>query len=112
LGQGRIVKELNQRPFVRILTPRRRSAGDDERNQLVPAYDKPSASEKTWLEAPAKNADAESPVGLSSAEADRRGRAFGPNAIADVSAHAFARALEKFWSPVPWMLEARSYSNL
>ena len=29
----------------------------------------------------------------------------GPNTTPDVSAHAFARALEKFWSPVPWMLE-------
>lgn len=57
------------------------------------------------LGAAAKIADASSPIGLTSAEADRRRRTFGPNAIADTSGHAFGRALEKFWSPVPWMLE-------
>jgi H+-transporting ATPase len=64
-----------------------------------------AASEKTRVEAPAKIAAAISSIGLTSAEADRRLDAFGPNAIPDVSAHGFARALEKFWSPVPWMLE-------
>ena len=29
----------------------------------------------------------------------------GPNTMPDVSANALSRALEKFWSPVPWMLE-------
>ncbi len=65
----------------------------------------PAADEKTQVEASAKVADTGSRIGLTSAEADRRRQTFGPNAIADVSAHPLARALEKFWSPVPWMLE-------
>ena len=65
----------------------------------------PTADEKTGVEASAKVADTGSPIGLTSAEADRRRQKFGPNAIADVSAHRLGRALEKFWSPVPWMLE-------
>ncbi|MGO9360714.1 MAG: HAD-IC family P-type ATPase [Xanthobacteraceae bacterium] len=65
----------------------------------------PVADEETQVAAPAKIAAASSPIGLTSAEADRRRHAFGPNAIPDVSAHALRRVLEKFWSPVPWMLE-------
>ncbi len=44
--------------------------------------------------------------GLTSEEARRRLGTFGPNAIADTSAHPLRTALEKFWAPVPWMLEA------
>ena len=46
------------------------------------------------------------PVGLTSDEARRRIEASGPNAMPDTSAHPFRMALEKFWAPVPWMLEA------
>ena len=31
---------------------------------------------------------------------------FGPNAMPDTSLHPLRMALEKFWAPVPWMLEA------
>lgn len=44
--------------------------------------------------------------GLSSAEARARIGAAGPNTMPDTSAHAWRMALEKFWAPVPWMLEA------
>jgi H+-transporting ATPase len=44
--------------------------------------------------------------GLSSAEAQRRLQATGPNAVPDTSEHPLRRALEKLWAPVPWMLEA------
>ena len=64
-----------------------------------------AADEGRAIEAPPKIAGASSPIGLTSAEAERRRETFGPNAIPDVSAHALVRALEKFWSPVPWMLE-------
>ena len=64
-----------------------------------------AADEGTAIEAPPKIADASSPIGLTSAEAERRRQTFGPDAIPDESAHALGRALEKFWSPVPWMLE-------
>jgi H+-transporting ATPase len=44
--------------------------------------------------------------GLTSEEADRRLKQFGPNAVPDTSLNPFRMALEKFWAPVPWMLEA------
>jgi H+-transporting ATPase len=44
--------------------------------------------------------------GLTSDEAGARLAKFGPNAMPDTSAHPFRTALEKFWAPVPWMLEA------
>ena len=44
--------------------------------------------------------------GLTNEEARRRLAQFGPNAMPDTSAHPFRMALEKFWAPVPWMLEA------
>jgi H+-transporting ATPase len=45
------------------------------------------------------------PTGLTEVEADRRRKSYGENTIADVGAHPLRRALDKFWSPVPWMLE-------
>jgi H+-transporting ATPase len=50
-------------------------------------------------------APARDPPGLTSVEADRRRAAQGGNALPDVADHPLARVLEKFWSPVPWMLE-------
>jgi len=44
--------------------------------------------------------------GLTSDEARRRMEKFGPNAVPDTNLHPLRRALEKFWAPVPWMLEA------
>jgi H+-transporting ATPase len=43
--------------------------------------------------------------GLTSVEADRRRATQGGNALPDVGDRPFARVMEKFWSPVPWMLE-------
>ncbi|WP_454859070.1 plasma-membrane proton-efflux P-type ATPase [Rhizobium binxianense] len=48
----------------------------------------------------------DSPIGLTSAEAQRRLEQGGPNAIVDVEEHALWHALRKLWAPVPWMLEA------
>lgn len=45
-------------------------------------------------------------IGLTSDEALRRLEQFGPNTTPDTSMHPFRIALEKFWAPVPWMLEA------
>ena len=45
-------------------------------------------------------------IGLASEEAVRRLKQFGPNAVADMTLHPLRMALEKFWAPVPWMLEA------
>jgi len=46
------------------------------------------------------------PSGLTSDEARRRLQKFGPNAMPDTALHPLRLALEKFWAPVPWMLEA------
>jgi H+-transporting ATPase len=44
--------------------------------------------------------------GLSSEEASRLLEQVGPNAMPDTSLHPWRMALQKFWAPVPWMLEA------
>jgi H+-transporting ATPase len=44
--------------------------------------------------------------GLSGAEAERRLRQFGPNAVVEERVNLFRRVLRHFWAPVPWMLEA------
>jgi H+-transporting ATPase len=47
-----------------------------------------------------------SKAGLTTDEARRRLAKSGPNAMPDTSANPMRMALEKFWVPVPWMLEA------
>ncbi len=44
--------------------------------------------------------------GLTSDEARRRLEKSGPNAMPDTARHPLRMALDKFWAPVPWMLEA------
>ena len=44
--------------------------------------------------------------GVTSDEARRRLEKFGSNAMPDTSLHTLRMAFEKFWTPVPWMLEA------
>ena len=44
--------------------------------------------------------------GLTTLEARARLEKFGPNAVSDTDVHPLRMALEKFWAPVPWMLEA------
>jgi H+-transporting ATPase len=46
------------------------------------------------------------PNGLTGDEARSRLEKFGPNAMPDTALHPLRIALEKFWAPVPWMLEA------
>lgn len=46
------------------------------------------------------------PQGLATAEAARRLREYGPNAMPQTTAPLWRSALAKFWAPVPWMLEA------
>jgi H+-transporting ATPase len=50
--------------------------------------------------------NAPAPGGLSSGEARQRLAQSGPNAMPDTSVHPLRAAIGKFWSPVPWMLEA------
>jgi H+-transporting ATPase len=44
--------------------------------------------------------------GLTNEEARNRLDKVGPNAMPDATTHPLRGALEKFWAPVPWMLEA------
>src|ERR1700685_1608368 len=44
--------------------------------------------------------------GLTADEAHRRLEKFGANAMPDTSMHPLRMAIEKFWAPIPWMLEA------
>ena len=66
----------------------------------------PSASAKALPPKSAAAATDDLPSGLTSDEARRRLAKFGANAMPDTSAHPLRMALEKFWAPVPWMLEA------
>ncbi|WP_458072195.1 cation-transporting P-type ATPase [Rhodanobacter sp. BL-MT-08] len=50
--------------------------------------------------------------GLSSDEAARRLARIGANAMPDPAIHPWKMALTKFWSPVPWMLEAAALLEL
>lgn len=45
-------------------------------------------------------------TGLTSDEARRRFAEVGPNAVPDEAPSALATLFEKFWGPVPWLLEA------
>ena len=45
-------------------------------------------------------------IGLTRDEARRQLEKFGPNAMPDTTLHPLRMALEKFWAPIPWMLEA------
>lgn len=54
----------------------------------------------------AGNGKQKSPTGLTSDEARLRLKKFGPNSMPDTTVHPLRSALSKFWTPVPWMLEA------
>ena len=47
-----------------------------------------------------------SPNGLTSDEARSRLEKSGPNSMPDTALHPLRRALTKFWTPIPWMLES------
>ncbi len=62
--------------------------------------------QSTSLPKSPNDADISLQGGLTSDEAGRRLKTFGPNAMPDTALHPIRMALEKFWAPVPWMLEA------
>ncbi len=45
-------------------------------------------------------------TGLTTAEAIKRLKHYGPNSIPEKNVHVFLTFLHKFWDPIPWMLEA------
>ena len=66
----------------------------------------PAVEDKVSTAGGGTDASVATPTGLTSDEARRRLERFGPNAMPDTSAHPLRMAFEKFWTPVPWMLEA------
>jgi H+-transporting ATPase len=44
--------------------------------------------------------------GLTTADAQVRLKQFGPNAVVEEKAHPARQFLERFWAPIPWLLEA------
>lgn len=72
------------------------STSSSEFRQSEPASDAKSAS---TIDVTAQN-------GLTTDEARRLLERLGPNAMPDTSMHPLRMATEKFWAPVPWMLEA------
>jgi H+-transporting ATPase len=64
----------------------------------------PAAS--TPLADPGTGAREDQASGLTAAEARRRLEQVGPNATPDTALHPLRQALDEFWAPVPWMLEA------
>jgi H+-transporting ATPase len=66
----------------------------------------PPSAKSTSPSKSASGADIGPQNGLTNDEAHRRLEKFGPNAMPDTAFHPLRMALEKFWAPVPWMLEA------
>jgi magnesium-transporting ATPase (P-type) len=78
---------------------------------LGPGADDSNETEAQRAAAPAIAAIANGPDvvskgGLTSDAAQRQLAKFGPNAMPDTGVNPLAMAIEKFWAPVPWMLEA------
>src|SRR6202167_2447650 len=63
-------------------------------------------AERLRYSGPAESGTPKAQSGLTSEDARRRLKTLGPNSMPDTSAHPIRMALDKFWAPVPWMLEA------
>jgi H+-transporting ATPase len=74
--------------------------------RLDEAMSSPTIKEKASTSRSGVEANATAPIGLTSDQARRRLEEFGSSSMPDTSAHPLRMAFEKFWAPVPWMLEA------
>ena len=74
-----------------------------ERLEVVPA---PPPAERTSPARSASAADVSRSYGLTSEESRKRLEKFGRNVLPNTTLHPLRMAIEKFWAPVPWMLEA------
>ena len=74
-----------------------------ERLEVAPA---PPPAERTSPVRSASVADVSPSNGLTSEESRQRLKKFGRNVLPDTTLHPLRMAIEKFWAPVPWMLEA------
>ena len=54
----------------------------------------------------AKTGSASPSPGLTAAEVATRLSQFGPNAVREERPHPVRQFLERFWAPIPWLLEA------
>ncbi len=77
---------------------------------MEPDTDQPKAPESKPDAKPGAESAAAAKDDLTSGLTSEAARAlltkFGPNTMPDTSMHPLRMALEKFWAPVPWMLEA------
>ena len=78
----------------------------DERGDRRGIMTIPPSAKSTSPSKSASGTDIGPQNGLTNDEARRRLEKFGPNAMPDTAFHPLRMALEKFWAPVPWMLEA------
>ena len=74
-----------------------------ERLEVAPA---PPPAERTSPARSASVGDVSPSNGLTSEESRQRLKKFGRNVLPDTTLHPLRMAIEKFWAPVPWMLEA------
>jgi H+-transporting ATPase len=65
-----------------------------------------SSTESTLSRKSASDANVGLRNGLTSDEASHRLKTFGPNTTPDTAVNPLRMVMEKFWAPVPWMLEA------
>jgi hypothetical protein len=65
-----------------------------------------SVDHTAFQKAKGKVPDIAGESGLTGDGARRRLEKFGPNTMPDTAPDPLRRAVEKFWAPVPWMLEA------
>jgi H+-transporting ATPase len=77
---------------------------DDLKSLPLPELEKQPGSSPDGLSK--VRAEKALPNGLTSDDARGLLTKFGSNAMPDTEMHPFRMALEKFWAPVPWMLEA------
>jgi H+-transporting ATPase len=78
-------------------------------NPALPGESKPAAPQPPAIGSPDKSSGNGSDGelrGLTSDEAESQLKTFGLNAVPDTAVHPLLSALRKFWTPVPWMLEA------
>ena len=93
------VKLPTKPPAKRVVKTPAKQSTSKAISKAKGAVSKPAKSDNST----AKNT---SQSGLTSDEASRLLEKNGPNAMPDTNINPLRSALEKFWAPVPWMLEA------
>jgi H+-transporting ATPase len=106
------IMAVTEGPVTNSALKVRRSRPDTSSSLKVGAAEDPSRQVEAQTSpsmrgaAPANGPEVITKRGLTTDEARSRLAKSGPNAMPDTSAHPIRMALDKFWAPVPWMLEA------